>query len=188
MQQWLPRPVIHLAIGSAMILGAHGLADLLDRFIQPESVFDIFGTFKLIYLPHGVQILLTWVYGWMVVPIVLPAALLATYLVVGPEAFGPSMLLVAALKVVTTPLTFDLFRMAGVDARGQAMALNWKVLFLIGLLASVFNNLLRFGLACCGELSSRELLLGYTGSIIGDMIGVTVVMLGAMAFSRALRG
>jgi phosphoglycerol transferase MdoB-like AlkP superfamily enzyme len=124
----------------------------------------------------------------MVVPIALPAALLATYLVVGPDGFGAAMILLATLKVIVLPLTFELFRMTGIDARGQAMALNWKVLFLIGLVASVFNNLLRFWLACCGALSSQELLLSYTGSIIGDMVGVAVVMLGAMAFFRALRG
>lgn len=187
MEQRIAQPLVHLAIGTAMMLGAYGLSDLLDRFIHPELIFEIFGSFKLIYLPHGVQILLTWIYGWMVVPVVLPAALLATFLIIGPEAFGPAMVLLATLKVITIPFTFDLFRLAGIDARGQAMALNWKVLFLIGLVASVFNNLLRFWLACCGELSSSELLLSYTGSIIGDMIGVTVVMVGAVVFFRAIR-
>lgn len=187
MEQRIAQPFIHFAIGSALILGAYGLSDLLDRFIHPQMLFEIFGSFKLVYLPHGVQILMTWVYGWMVVPIILPAALLATFLIVDPENFRPAILLLATLKVIAIPFTFDLFRLAGIDARGQAMALNWKVLFLIGLVASVFNNLLRFWLACCGELSSSELLLSYTGSIIGDMIGVTVVMVGAVVFFRAIR-
>jgi hypothetical protein len=96
--------------------------------------------------------------------------------------------MLVSLKVAVVPMTFGLFRMAGVDARGQGMSLNWRVLFLIGLVAATFNNLLRYWMGCCGTLTSQELLLGFTGAIIGDMVGLAVVMVGAVLFFRALRG
>lgn len=187
MERQLRTQAVHLAVGTALVLMSYGLSQFLHSVIHPQLLFDIFGSFQLIYLPHGVQILLTWVYGWMAVPVILPGALLAVWLILGPDAFGPSQVLLVTLKVAAIPLTFDLFRMAGIDARGRGMALNWRVLFLIGLVAAIFNNLLRYWLACCGELTADELLLGYTGAVIGDMVGLTVVMFGAMLFFRALR-
>ena len=60
-------------------------------------------------------------------------------------------------------------------------------LFLIGLVQSVISNQARFWLGCCGELSADQLMLAITGSVIGDMVGLLAVMLGAMFFFRALR-
>lgn len=187
MEQRLAQPAIHFGIGTALVLVAYGLSDLLHRFIHPQLLFDMFGTFKLIYLPHGVQILMTWVYGWYAVPILLPATLASVYLLVGPEAFGPSVVLLSTMKVLAVPLTFELFRIGGVDTRGSGMALNWRALFLVGLMAAVLNNLIRYWMGCCGALSAEELLLSFTGSILGDMIGLGVVMVAAMLFFRALR-
>lgn len=187
MGQRLGQAAIHLAAGSGLVLMAYGLSQFLHSIIHPQMLFDIFGSFQLIYLPHGVQILLTWVYGWIAVPLILPAALLAVWLIVGGDDFGAMQAVLVTLKVAAIPLTFDLFRLAGVDARGAGMALNWRVLFLIGLVAAIFNNLLRYWLACCGTLTADELLLGYTGAVIGDMVGLTLVMFAAMFFFRALR-
>lgn len=183
----LKLPAVHLAIGTALVLMAYGLSQLLDRLVHPQMLFDIFGTFQLIYLPHGVQILLTWVYGWLAVPLILPASLLSVWLIVGSENYTLTTMILSTLKVVAIPLTFEMFRLSGIDARGKGMSLNWRVLFLIGLVAAVINNLLRYWLACCGTLTADELLLSYTGAVIGDMVGLTVVMFGAMLFFRALR-
>lgn len=187
MQQRLLQPIIHFGVGTFLVLAAYGLSDLLERIIHPQLWFDIFGTFQLVYLPHGVGVLLTWVYGWLAVPILLPAALLSVFLLVGSDGFGPNIAALVTLKVLAVPLTFEIFRLGGIDARGSGMALNWRVLLLIGLMGAVLNNLIRYWMGCCGMLSGQEMLLGFTGSIIGDMVGLGVVMIGAMLFFRALR-
>lgn len=187
MEQRLVQPAIHFGVGTCLVFSAYGLSDLLERVIHPQLWFDIFGTFQLVYLPHGVAILLTWVYGWLAVLILLPATLLSVFLLLGPETFGTHTVLLLTMKILAVPLTFEMFRLGGVDARGPGMALNWRVLFLIGLLGAVLNNLIRYWLGCCGALTAEELLLGFTGSIIGDMVGLCVVMVGAMFFFRALR-
>lgn len=180
-------PILHFLIGSALIIAAFGLSDLIRNVIHPQALFDVFGAFTLIYLPHGVMVLLAWFYGWMVVPIVLPASIFSVWMLRGAEALEPSLLLLTLLKVAAAPLAFDLFRFGGIDARSSGQALNWRVLFLIGLVQSVISNQARFFLGCCGTLSSEQMLLAFSGSMIGDMLGLLVVMMGAMFFFRALR-
>ncbi len=186
-RQRLIGPLIHFLVGSVLVLAAYGLSDLARGYLHPKSLFDVFGAFTIIYLPHGVLVLLAWFYGWMSVPIVYPASLLAVYLLRGAAVFEPSLMALTLIKVALAPLTFDLFRLAGIDARGSGMGLNWRVLFLIGLVQSGLSNQARFWLGCCGDLTSDQLLLAYAGSVIGDMIGLLVVMVAAMLFFRALR-
>lgn len=187
MDRKLAQSAIHFAVGTALVLGAFGLSNLLSRLVALELRADVLQTFQLVYLPHGVNILLTWIYGWLAVPILLPASMLSVFLLVGQDGFGPDVALIVTLKVLAVPLTFDLFRIGGVDARSASMALNWRVLFLIGLLGAVLNNLIRHWLGCCGTFTGDELLASFTGAILGDMIGLAVVMVGAMLFFRALR-
>lgn len=178
---------LHFAIGSALVLASFGLSDLVKTYLHPQAVFDVFGAFTIIYLPHGVAVLLAWFYGWMAVPILLPASLLAVYLLRGAAAFDPMLLMLVLFKAIAAPLVFDLFRLGGIDARSPSQGLNWRVLFLIGLVQSMFSNQARFWMGCCGELSANELLLAFAGSVIGDMAGLLVVMTAAMLFFRALR-
>lgn len=180
-------PILHFAVGSALVVGSYGLKDVIDRVIHPQVLVEYFGSISFVYLPHGVLVLLAWVYGWLSLPIVLPATLLSVWLLRGPDAFGAMMLLLVTFKTVAAPLTFELFRLGGIDARGPGLALNWKVLFLIGLVQSLFSNQARFWLGCCGELTADQLMTAFTGSVLGDMVGLLVVMLGAMFFFRALR-
>lgn len=186
-QRALSGVFLHFAIGSALVLGSYGLSDLVKTYLHPQALFDVFGAFTIIYLPHGVMLLLAWFYGWMALPIILPASLLAVYLLRGAEAFEPMILSIVVLKAVAAPLAFDLFRLSGIDARAPEQGLNWRVLFLIGLVQSMFSNQARFWMGCCGDLSADQLLLAFAGSVIGDMTGLLVIMLGAMLFFRALR-
>lgn len=178
---------LHFAVGSALVLASFGLSDLVKTYLHPQALFAVFGSFTIVYLPHGVAVLLAWFYGWMAVPILLPATLLAVYLLRGAAAFEPMLLSLIVLKAIAAPLVFDLFRLGGIDARSTSQGLNWRVLFLIGLVQSMFSNQARFWLGCCGDLSANELLLVFAGSVIGDMAGLLVVMMAAMLFFRALR-
>ena len=180
--------ILHFAVGSALVIAAYGLSDLLKVYLHPQFMFDTFGTFTIIYLPHGVMVLLAWVYGWLAVPIVLPATIASVWLLRGSEIFyDPALLTLITLKVIAAPLAFDLFRLGGIDARSGGQGLNWRVLFLIGFVQSVFSNQARFWMGCCGELTADQLLRAFAGSLIGDMLGLVVVMTAAMLFFRALR-
>lgn len=187
MDSRIGQSAIHFAVVSAIVLGAYGLTDLIEVFLHPQMLFDIFGSFHLVYLPHGALILLAWFYGWVAIPLVLPATFLVVAATFGTDGLTAERLLLVTLKAVVVPMTFELFRITGIDARGAGMALNWRVLFLIGLVAATFNNLLRYWMGCCGALTAQELLLGFTGAIIGDMVGLAVVMVAAVLFFRALR-
>lgn len=183
----LAGPILHFLVGSALVVGSYGLKEFVDGLIHPQLLVDYFGSISFVYLPHGVLVLLAWFYGWLSVPIVLPATLLAVVMLRGIDGLAPMLLLLVTLKTMAAPLTFDLFRLAGIDSRGPGMALNWRVLFLIGLVQSLISNQLRFWMGCCGELTADQLLTAFTGSVLGDMVGLLVVMLGAMFFFRALR-
>lgn len=183
----LTGPLLHFLTGSALVLGAFGLSDLIRDHLHPQLMYDLFGTYTVIYLPHGVMLLLAWFYGWMAVPIILPASVLAVWMLRGPEVLEPMLLSLVMLKAMAAPLAFDLFRLGGIDARGAQQGLNWRVLFLIGLVQSFFSNQARFWLGCCGDLTADGLLRAFAGSMVGDMAGLAVIMVAAMFFFRALR-
>lgn len=143
---------------------------------------------SMIFLPHGVALLSTWVLGWRAFLPLFAATVFALTLGRGMEAVTVTILLLLAVKAATMPAVFDLFRLCKIDARGDgAHMFNWRLLMLIGLFSSMMNNLWRYLLNCCGDLDAAKVLPAYALSIFGDMMGVLVVMLGMMMVFRYLR-
>jgi hypothetical protein len=179
--------VAHFAGASAFFLVINAIAAAL------YSAFYLFlqdapRGMDMVVLPFGALMLLTWVYGWIVVPLILPAALLSQVVVYGAGAFDAGMIEALLLNLICFPLAFAAFRLGGIDARMGRMALNWRVFVLVGLVASITMATVQYSqLEWSLGSAGHGLWRGMLAAVIKDMIGLLLVMYGLMMVFRLQR-
>lgn len=181
-------PVTHLLLVSGLIglafLACHGLHLLEMDGVHAHDRPEV----HMIFLPHGMYVLLAWVYGWMMVPLVLPALLVSAALMVGPDHMSPIVALLAVVRLVTVMAAFELLRLLGRDARGDHGQAGLVALFAGGLLSSAAFNVPRmFYGPCCEVMTGAERAVAYATAVGADLAGLMLVMVGAMFLFRALR-
>ena len=178
----------HFAGASAFFLVINAISAALYSAIYLLWLQDAPRGLEIVFLPFGALMLLTWFYGWIVVPLVLPAALLSQVVVYGAAAFDAGMIEAVLLNLVCFPLAFAAFRLGGVDARAGRMAMNWRVLLLVGLGASITMAMAQQTYAEWSlGLSGQDLWRSMLAAVIMDMIGLLLVMYGLMLVFRLQR-
>ena len=181
-------PVAHLMMVSALValafLACHGL-HLLDADAGHGHGRPVV---HLIFLPQGMFVLLAWIYGWTMVPLVLPALLVSAAFMVGPEHMSSTVALLAVARLVSVMAAFELLRLLGRDARGDHGRAGLVALFAGGMLSSAMFNVPRvlYG-PCCEVMTAAEKAATYATAVGADLAGLVLVMLGAMFLFRALR-
>lgn len=187
MREGVRLTALHFMLVSGLILLAFALCEGVQG-LREVVLPDLTSRLHAVFLPFGAMVLLTWVYGWMAVPLMLPAATLAVGAIIGLAGLNAVVLGVLTAKVVAVPVGFDLFRRAGLDARGEGRAANWRVLVAVGLVAALIGNVPRVVAGpCCGGFSIEERVMAYVTVTAADMAGLIVVLLGMMGMFRVLR-
>ena len=177
---------LHFGMASGAMLVAFAICEGLHDLMRMEGI-TVRGP-HAVFLPHGVVVVFAWIYGWAAMPLLYPAALLSAYLIVGSATFTPLIAAILAAKLLAVPLSFDLFRLAGFDARGVGAAANWKMLMMVGLLAAILGNVPRVAVGpCCGGMGLGDRLFIYADTLAGDVAGLLFVLVAMMLFFRALR-
>ena len=135
----------------------------------------------LLFIPHGVRVIILYYYGWRAVIYLLPASYLMYFLSsgqTGQDIYAPLVSLLGCYVGI------QLVRLMLVDTNTKSLNVRaWKLLFTAGAVASVFNS---FGLTAMqnglSEMTFLALKLNFLGYIIGDMLGmmlcVATIMLG----------
>lgn len=181
-------PVAHLLLVSGLIAVAFLLCEVLQLLEHDTGRTDGRPGVHWIFLPHGMFVLLAWVYGWFMVPLVLPALLVAAAFVVGPEYMTPTVALLATARLVSVMAAFELLRMLGRDARDDHGRAGLVALFAGGLLSSLVFNALRVSYGhCCEVMNQSERVVAYFTAVGADLMGLVLVMVSAMLLFRALR-
>jgi hypothetical protein len=177
----------HFVVASVVLITAFLLCDVL-RDLQAILMPDVTTRLHAVFLPFGAMVLLTWIYGWLAVPLMLPSTVVGLMILVGVEAVTLDMILLLVLKVVAVPLGFDLMRRAGMDARGEGSAANWRALVGVGLVAALIGNIPRvLAGPCCTGFSPEARINAFVTVTAADVAGVILVLLAAMALFRVLR-
>lgn len=174
----------------ATYLFCHGLTAWVVTPLQMMAIGEITAFASLLYLPHGVRVLVTWLYGWKAVPVLAVSAALCEYLFTPlpfEQIISPTMLLSFAVGACSAYLSFEVFRISGVDLyAGQVRRMAWKWLLLVGAVASVLNSvgqtIVFAGLIFPGDFSA--VLVVYA---VGDLIGLAVSMMLMMLIFRYIR-
>lgn len=140
-----------------------------------------------VFVPFGVLVVLVWMYGWLSVLLVLPAALLSVYLMVGGAGMTVTIISIAVLKVLSVPLAFSLFAALGRDVRGDGRAANWRCVVMVGLCASVLGNVPRVVAGPMGGDSLAEMAQAMLTATAADIAGLIMVMMVVMLAFRLAR-
>ncbi|MGB8813341.1 MAG: hypothetical protein WCC57_09150 [Paracoccaceae bacterium] len=180
--------VVGVLMAIAVFVVSFWISRILDAWVEPYLPVKNLQNATLVDLTHGVALLVAWIFGWLSVPIIALAILLAVFPVWGAAAFHGSVVMLAFAKAAVMPLAFDVFRACGVDPRGaEPHASNWRLLLLVGFVASVLSNQVQYWAECCTDMGPRDVLVSQTASIAGDMLGVFVTLLVAMMAFRWIR-
>jgi hypothetical protein len=155
---------------------------VVDFIVAPVQYLYLSRDFtvgSLLFIPHGIRVLAVWLYGSRAILPLIIAELFCTVILWQPDvALGTSLgsSMVGGLCVY---LTFELFRLAGIEMRpdGKDSALtNWRSLILLASIASVFNSVgkqIFFG--SLAPLADEILILGIFW--IGDTLGTFACLL-----------
>ncbi|MBE9636226.1 hypothetical protein IQ782_05175 [Salipiger pacificus] len=179
-----------MAIVAVAYVLAHGLTALLITPLQARLLPDVTAFASLMYLPHGVRVLSTWLMGRLsVIPLGL-GAFLSEVLFTPVEvssATDPVILLSIAVGGVSALLAFELMGLVGHRIyAGQNKRIHWKWLLLAGMLASVFNSLGQ-SLVFSGKVLPDHAIAVLAVYAVGDLVGLVATTLVLMFVFRWIR-
>lgn len=168
----------------------HGLTALVITPVQQEFLSDITIFASLVYLPHGVRVLATWLWGWKAFFPLYAGACLAE-LFFTPEHIHSltqeALHLSVAVGAVSALAAFEILRLLGQNLyAGQSQRMSWKAVLSVGALASVINSIGQ-SIVYSGVILPEHAPSVLVTYAVGDMIGLFVSMVALMMVFRWIR-
>ena len=167
-----------LIIALAYIVG-YLVVDFIVAPVQYLYLSRDFTVGSLMFIPHGIRVLAVWLCGSRAILPLIISELACTVLLWQPDVAISTSLGSSMVGGLCVYLTFEVFRLAGIEMRpdGKDSALtNWRSLILLASIASVFNSVgkqIFFG--SLAPLADEILILGIFW--IGDTIGAFACLL-----------
>jgi hypothetical protein len=149
---------------------------LVDYIVAPVQYLYLSRDFtvgSLLFIPHGIRVLAVWLCGSRAILPLIIAEFLCTVILWQPDVAISTSLGSSMVGGLCVYLTFEVFRLAGIEMRpdGKDSALtNWRSLILLASIASVFNSVgkqIFFGSLV--PLADEILILGIFW--VGDTLG-----------------
>ena len=148
---------------------AFALVDLVVEPVQRYFVSVTAITGSLLFIPHGIRVLAVWLCGVRAILPLIAAELFSGILIWEP-VFGLDVFFGSAMVGgLCVYLTFEVFRLAGIEMRpdGKDSALtNWKSLILIASIASVFNSV------------GKQIFFGSLAPLTDEIISIAMFWIG----------
>ncbi|NIZ14845.1 hypothetical protein [Phaeobacter sp. HF9A] len=168
----------------------HGLTAWVFSPIQSYFLSEITIFASLVYLPHGVRVLSTWLIGARaIIPLIL-GAVASELIFTQPQTWERMQHILWLSLVVSAVSAYVAFRLMHVFGASvwncNRRRMNWRQLLVVGLLASVVNSVGQT-VAFSGVIAPNLLLGVVVTYAAGDMIGQCVAMFVLMMIFRALR-
>ena len=172
-------------IRCAWVTAAFAVTLAVSMYMLPGSTDDTTAIHfaSLVFLPHGVRVIAAWLYGWMSVIYLAPVAMASHWFRMGGSSFqwDWSAALMPMFGIICVPAVFDIAARLGADLRLQSGKIaNWKDVVLVGCFASVISAV-GANLFAGNDLATTSLYL------IGDIVGMLVLLLGLMIIFRIMR-
>lgn len=168
----------------------HGATALIVTPIQEHFISQVTVFASLMYLPHGVRVLATWLLGWKaIVPLFLGSYisnLLFTPVYVRAIT-DPVVLQSIAVGAVSAFFGFALVKLFWRDTKaGKRRKMDWKWLLVVGAVASVFNSVGQ-SIIYSGLIVPKEAFSVFATYAAGDLIGLLVTMFALLFIFRWIR-
>jgi hypothetical protein len=167
-----------LIIALAYIVG-YLVVDFIVAPVQYLYLSRDFTVGSLMFIPHGIRVLAVWLCGSRAILPLIIAEFLCTVILWQPDVAISTSLGSSMVGGLCVYLTFEVFRLAGIEMRpdGKDSALtNWRSLILLASIASVFNSVgkqIFFGSLV--PLADEILILGIFW--VGDTLGTFACLL-----------
>ena len=175
-------------IALAYIVG-YLLVDYIVAPIQYLYLSRDFTVGSLLFVPHGIRVLAVWLCGSRAILPLIIAELLCTVLLWQPDVAISTSLGSSMVGGICVYLTFELFRLAGIEMHpdGKDSALtNWKSLILLASIASVFNSVgKQIFFESLAPLTDEILILAMFW--VGDTLGTFACLLLLIGIRRRFR-
>jgi hypothetical protein len=177
-----------LIIALAYIVG-YLVVDFIVAPVQYLYLSRDFTVGSLMFIPHGIRVLAVWLCGSRAILPLIISELLCTVLLWQPDVAISTSLGSSMVGGLCVYLTFEVFRLAGIEMRpdGKDSALtNWRSLILLASIASVFNSVgkqIFFG--SLAPLADEILILGIFW--LGDTIGMFACLLLLIGIRRRFK-
>jgi hypothetical protein len=158
---------------------AFALVSLVVEPVQHQFLSSSTMAGSLLFIPHGIRVLAVWLCGVRAILPLIAAELFSCIFLWQPDVGLDVFLGSAMVGGLCVYLTFEVFRLAGIEMRpdGKDSALtNWKSLILLASIASVFNSIgkqIFFGVLV--PLTDEVLILAMFW--IGDTLGTFACLL-----------
>ena len=158
---------------------AFALVDLVVEPVQHQFLSSSTMAGSLLFIPHGIRVLAVWLCGVRAILPLIAAEFLGGIFLWQPDVGLDVLLGSSMVGGLCVYLTFEVFRLAGIEMRpdGKDFALtNWKSLILLASIASVFNSIgkqIFFG--GLAPLTDEVLILAMFW--IGDTLGTFACLL-----------
>ena len=160
------------------------------HFYIQNYLFPHFPDFvSLIFLPHGVRVVFTWLYGWRsILSLFIAQSVYGLMLFDHSNVLDHHLLVAALVSSLSVYLACELLRKSGDQVYAyETTQFSWKKLLLIGLMGSVLNAIGNT-IAFQSYIPSENHILTIIGYIIGDTVGTFVALLILMYSFRLIRG
>jgi len=172
---------------------AHGLTAMLITPLQARLLPDVTSFASLLYLPHGVRVLATWLLGRVAILPLCVGAFLSEWMFAGAgigSVTEPVILISILVGAASAAVAFELMRAFGLNLYAtERLRVHWKWLLLVGTLASVVNSVgqsLVFSGAILPEWSVVVLVVYAVGDLLG-LIATTFILMLVFRWLRAER-
>ena len=178
-----------LIIVAAYVL-CHGITAFVVKPVQELFIPHVTIFASLIYLPHGVRVLATWMMGWRAIIPLFTGSYLSNLLLTSNEVRAvtdPVILQSVTVGALSAYVAFGFMKASGRDiAANGGRIMDWKWLLIVGAIASVVNSVGQ-SIVYSGLILPDEALATLATFAVGDLVGLAVNMFVLLLIFRWLR-
>ena len=143
---------------------------------------------SLLYLPHAVRVLGAWMVGPKSVLALIPASI-CVYFATRPDT-GPlttADFIIPMVGALCAPVALELMRFVRIDVYPKSTGvISWRTLVFAGLFSSIINSFFST-LFLEGRFPTEDTFEVLTRFIIGDVMGLVIMLLLLVGFLKAFR-
>jgi hypothetical protein len=170
----------HIVWVSLAYLAAYFLTFTVVMPLQTRYVSGIADGLSLLFLPHGVRVLATWLLGWRSVLAIMPANVFVYFVLYAghPDVSWPEIIIGILFTATIVPLTFEVMTRLGIaDLYARGGPPRVRPVMLAGIVASIPNAAFLSAILSGNAYS-------FIGVIIGDVMGMIVLLLALLYVFR----
>lgn len=168
----------------------HGLTTLLVTPPQSRLLPDVTAFVSLVYLPHGMRVVSTWLMGRLAILLLCLSAFLAEVIFTPVEIRSAAALTIRVSILVVASLAlpaFEVVKLLGLNFNAvQTCRIQLKWLLIAGILASIINSVGQ-AIVFSGDILGGRSLAVLANYVLGDLIGLIVTILACILIFRWMR-